>query len=475
MALPEKPPVVTILGHVDHGKTTLLDYIRKTKLAAKEIGEITQAIGAYQIEFKGKKITFIDTPGHAAFSEMRSRGAKVADIVVLVIAVNDGVMPQTLESIKIIKEANVPVIIALNKIDLPGASIDKVKTQLAENGVLVEGYGGNVVAVPLSAKTGQGVDQLLEMILLTAEMEELKADPAGTLEAEVIEAKADKFCGPVGTVVIKNGTLKKGDRLTADGVTAKVKLLKDEWGRAVSDAKPADPAQILGFTSLPAVGAVVRRLGEIPPEGEAAAVSQRPALAPKPEGKLSIILKADVAGSLEAILNCLPDEVQVAEAGVGEVTESDVLLAKTFGVGIYTFNLPLRGTVAKLAETEGVKVKSFRIIYDLLGDLEKRILKILEPTIDRKILGKAEIIAAFDIRGEKIAGARVLEGKINRNRPIVVQRDNQIIAETKVTSLKQEKQDINEAVVGTEFGIVFAGKVDFKEGDMILSYSLEEK
>jgi translation initiation factor IF-2 len=473
MALQKKPPVVAILGHVDHGKTTLLDFIRKTKLAAKEFGEITQAIGAYQIEFKGEKITFIDTPGHAAFTKMRSRGARVADVAVLVIAATDGVMPQTKESIKIIKEAKIPVVVALNKVDLPEASVDKVKGQLAENEVFVEGYGGNVVAVPLSAKTGQGVDQLLEMILLTAEIEELKADPEGELEAEVIEAKADKFCGPVASVIIKNGTLKKGDRLVADGVTAKVKLLKDEWGKAVEAALPADPVQILGFSPLPAVGAVACRLGETPraamPEAAKAALPE------KPEGKLRIILKADVAGSLEAILGCLPTEVQVIESGVGEATESNVLLAKTFGAEVYTFNLSLRGGVAKLAETEGVKIKDFKIIYELLENLEKRILKILEPTIDRKILGKAEVIAVFDIRGEKIAGARVLEGKINRGWPVVIQRDNKIVAETKIVSLKQQKQDINEAVVGIEFGVIFAGKVDFAVGDVILSFSLEEK
>lgn len=472
MALQKKPPVVTILGHVDQGKTTLLDFIRKTKLAAKEYGEITQAIGAYQIEFKKEKITFIDTPGHSAFSQMRSRGARVADIVVLVVAANDGVMPQTLESVQITKEANIPMIVAINKIDLPEVSVDKVKTQLAGNGVLVEGYGGKVVTVPLSAKTGQGVDQLLEMILLTAEIEELKADPEGELEAEVIEAKADKFCGPVATMIVKNGTLKKGDQIVADGVTAKIRLLRNEWAKAIELAQPADPAQVLGFSSLPAVGAIVSRLTETP---KPAAVAPKITLPKKLEGKIKMILKTDVAGSLEAILGCLPTEVQVVQSGVGEVTGSEVLLAKTLGAEIYTFNLALRGEVAKLAETEGVKVKNFRIIYDLLEDLERRILKMLEPTIDRKVLGKAEIIAVFDIRGERIAGARVLEGKINRNWPVVVQRDDKIIAETKIASLKQQKQDINEAVAGMEFGVVFAGKVDFNQGDMILSYSLEEK
>ncbi len=473
MALQKKPPVVTIMGHVDHGKTSLLDYIRKTKLVAKEFGEITQATSAYQIKFKGEKITFIDTPGHAAFSKMRGRGARVADIVVLVVSATDGVMPQTKESLKIIKEAKVPFVVAINKIDLPEASVDKVKAQLAENEVFVEGYGGNVVAVPISAKTGEGVDQLLEMILLTAELEGLKADPEGKLEAEIIESKADKFCGPVASLIIKNGNLKRGDQILADGIFGKVKMLKDEWGRLVEVAYPGDPVLILGFSSLPQVGSIV-----VPADSLSSAAPLPPikrlSSAREPgeeEARLKIILKADVLGSLEALSNCLPAEVQVMEKGVGEISESDVLLAKTMGVDIYAFNLSPDSNIQKLAETEKVEIKTFRIIYDLLKEIEERILKILEPTIDRKILGRAEIIAIFEMKGEKIAGSRVLEGKINKNQPVILERDGKILAETKIGSLKQQKQDINEATPGMEFGAVFSAKVDFKVGDVILSYS----
>ncbi len=475
MSLQKKPPVVTIMGHVDHGKTTLLDYLRKTKLAAKEFGAITQAIGAYQIEYKGEKITFIDTPGHAAFSKMRGRGARIADIVVLVVAANDGVMPQTKESLKIIKETDVPFIVAINKIDLPEASVDKVKTELAENEVLVEGYGGKTVAVPLSAKTGEGVDQLLEMILLTAEIEGLKADPAGKFEAEVIESKADKFCGPVATLIIKNGSLKKGDQIAAAGALAKVKMLRDEWGKVREAAYPGEPVLVLGFYHLPPVGAVVTALGE----AEAPSLTPSPAkLAPDQEAaepKLKIILKADVLGSLEALLGCLPSEIQVVEKGVGEISDSDVLLAKNWGADIYAFNLSARGDIKKLAETEKVKIKTYQTIYDLLKEAEERILKILEPTIDRKILGKAEIIATFEMKGEKIAGSRVLEGKINKSQPVILERGDKILTETKILSMKQQKQDVNEVAAGGELGMVLAGKVDFKPGDMILSYSLEEK
>jgi translation initiation factor IF-2 len=475
MAMQKKPPVVTIMGHVDHGKTTLLDYIRHSRLAAKEVGEITQAIGAYQIEFQGKKVTFIDTPGHAVFTQMRARGAKVADIVILVVAANDGVMPQTKESIRIIKEAGVPFIVAINKIDLPEASVDKVKGQLAENEVFVEGYGGDVVTVPISAKTGQGVDQLLEMIELTAEMATLQADPQASLEAIVIESKLDKFCGPVATLVVQSGTLKRGEEIRAGKVAGKVRMLKDEFGKAVKEALPADPALVLGFSELPPVGEVVVSAKETP---EVVEEEKKAALTPEiraEEGKkLKIILKADVAGSLEAILNCLPAEVEVIDQGVGAITESDVLLAKTLGAQIYGFNLSLSASVKKLAQTEKVRIKTYQIVYDLLKELEERVLKLLEPTIDREILGQAEILATFEMKGEKIAGARVIEGKINKGFPVFIKKGDQVI-ESKIVSLKQGKQDVNEVSAGEEFGVVLSGKVDFSEGDVISSYSLEEK
>jgi len=475
MALQKKPPVVTIMGHVDHGKTTLLDYIRKSKLTSKEFGEITQAIGAYQIEFGGDKITFIDTPGHEAFSKMRCCGAQVADIVVLVIAANDGVMPQTRECLKILKEVKTPFIIALNKVDLADASVEKVKTQLAEEEVFVEGFGGKVVAVPVSAKTGAGIDQLLEMILLTADMEELKADPEGNLEAIVIESKADKLCGPTASLIIKNGSLEKGDLIQAGQAFAKVKMLKNEWGKPEDKALPADPVQVLGFLTLPAVGSLVGRVSEIP---EVRAVAGERVALPKEnkaqEKKFKIILKVDVSGSLEAILGCLPQDVWVAEKSVGEITQSDVLLAKTLGAEIYGFNLGVNSEVQKLAQTEKVKIRTYRIIYDLLEDLQKPLGQ-AEVEETRKILGKAEILKIFEMGGERIAGCRVIEGKINKAFPVLLQEGEKALGETKIVSLKQQKQDINEATMGMEFGAIFAAKLDFQPADVVISFSLEEK
>jgi len=471
MAMQKKPPVVTIMGHVDHGKTTLLDFIRKTKLVAKEYGEITQAIGAYQIQVGGEKLTFIDTPGHEAFSKMRSWGAMVADLVVLVVAADDGVMPQTKESLQIIEEAKTPFLVAINKIDLPGVSLDKVKTQLAEAGVLVEGFGGKVVAVPISAKTGEGIDQLLEMILLTAEMTGLTADPEGQLEAVVIESKMDKFCGPVASLIVRNGTIKKGEVVSVGNVLAKVKMLKDEWGKSKEVAYPGDPVQVLGFSSLPEVGSLVTSAkDEIPSQIKTVPRELSLGRQEPKEGKIKIILKADVSGSLEAILGSLPKEVSVVEAGVGEITDSDVFLAKTVNADIYAFNLSLDSNLQKLAETENVEVKNFRLIYDLFKNIEERIMK---PEIERKILGKAEIQAIFEMKGEKIAGCKVVEGRINRSLPVVLKREEKIISETKIISMRQQKQDISEAETGAEFGVVFAGEVDFRVGDVILSYSLE--
>lgn len=473
MAMQKKPPVVTIMGHVDHGKTTLLDYIRQTKLAAKEFGEITQAIGAYQAEINGQKITFIDTPGHEAFSEMRARGAKVADIVVLVISAVDGVMPQTKESIKTILDSQTPFIIAINKTDLPEASIDRVKSQLAEEGVLVEGYGGKVVTLPISAKTGEGVSQLLEMIQLTAEMADLKADPEGEFQAEVAESKADKNCGCLTTLIIENGTLRIGDLIKAGGVTAKVKALRNELGKTVLAVYPGDPVVVLGFTALPPVGSLVSALGKDDINTGSEKKTVLPPKEEEAEKKLLIILKADLLGSLEAILGCLPDDVLVIDKSVGEINESDIMMAKTLKADVYGFNLTPSANVIKLAETEKVKIKNYKIIYDLLKNIEERILKIMEPTIDRKVWGKAEILQVFEMRGEKVAGARVLEGKINKSFPVLVQRDSQILLETRFASLKQQKQDVNEVPTGAEFGAVLAKKVDFMPGDMLISYSLE--
>lgn len=462
MSLQKKPPVVTIMGHVDHGKTTLLDFIRKTKLASKEFGEITQSIGAYQISIGNQKITFIDTPGHKAFSQMRCRGAQAADLIVLVVAANDGVMQQTKESIEIIKEAKIPFIVAINKIDLPEASVEPIKKQLSESQVFVEGYGGDVVTVPISAKTGEGVDQLLEMILLTAELQDLKADPQGIFEACVIESRADKFCGPLIDLIVKNGSLKKGDSIQIDGTIAKVKMLRDEWGKIKEIALPSDPVQVLGFSCLPKAGTK-------------ALEKEAPAEKNSEENKktLKIILKADVLGSLEAIFGCLPKEIEVVEKSSGEITQSDIMLAKTLRAEIYGFNTPISTNIVKLAETEKVSVKSYRIIYDLLKDLEERLKAPAKDQKNYTVLGKAEILAIFEMKGEKIAGGRVLEGKINKNSPVVVEREGVELGRVKIVSLKEQKQDINEAAAPSEFGAILTGKLDFREGDMLLSVSLE--
>jgi len=472
MALGEKPPVVTIMGHIDHGKTTLLDYIRKSRQAEKEVGGITQSIGAYQIKVNGEKITFIDTPGHEAFTKMRSRGAQVADFVVLVVAANDGVMPQTKESIRIIQETQTPFLVAINKIDLPEASPEKVKSQLAELGVLVEGYGGEIVAVPLSAKTGQGVDQLLEMILLLAKMAELKADPEASLEAFVIEAKADRFCGPLVNLIIKNGTLKKGDLIQAGEIVGKVKMIRNDLGQPSDQALPGDPVQVLGFPELPPVGSIVTPAKVCPQASLTKCLSENKINLPKDEeGILKIILKTDVLGSLEALENCLPEKVCVLSGSVGEITESDILLAKTLGADIYGFNLPLPGHLQKLAKTEKVRVVTFKIIYDLLKDLEDRFT--VNKTPQPQVLGKAKILAIFEMKEGKVAGCRVEEGKISKNKPVIIQRGESVLGETKIVSLKEKKQDINEVEAGCEFGAIFADKLDFQVGDVVLSVNLE--
>ncbi len=467
-----RPPIVTIMGHVDHGKTSILDKIRQSDVASKEVGAITQAIGAYQITWKNKKITFLDTPGHEAFLKMRSRGAQIADLVVLVIAANDGVMPQTKESIKIIQESKTPFLIAVNKIDLPEASLDKIKGQLAEMEILVEGYGGNIVTVPVSAKTGAGIEQLLEMILLTAEMEELKADPQGELEADIVEAKKDQSCGPLVTLIIKNGTLKKGDLLMAQGVYGKAKLIRDDKGKSIDEAVLSQPVEVLGFEGLPPVGAKVKLA-----KGETVTATPKASIQPTKElseeekaKRLRIILKADSEGSLEAIFGSLPSEVEIISSGVGEINESDILLAKSCGAKIFGFNLRLSGSVKRLAEEEKIKIFTFQIIYDLLKQLEEMILKIMEPTIDRNVLGKAEIIAEFEAKDAKVAGAKVVSGRINRTDKVCLERAGQIIGETKLKSLKHQTQDINQADNGTEFGAIFDPPVKFQKGDLIIAW-----
>jgi len=461
-----RPPIVVVLGHVDHGKTSLISKIKKLDLTKKEAGGISQQIGAYQVA----GITFIDTPGHVAFAKMRTRGAKVADLAILVVAADEGVKPQTRESFKYIQEAKIPYLVAINKIDLPNVNVDWVKANLAENNILVEGYGGEAVAVPVSAKTGRGLKQLLEMILLLAAMNPLEGGPNGELEGVVIESKLDPKRGQLATVLIRNGQLKEGDEVWVEAVKVKVKALFDEAGRRVKRALPSQPVQVLGFTQAPPVGArVCTSPTDIVKKKQPADESLKKEVT---DSKLKIILKADTAGALEAILDSFPSEVRVIESGVGEISSSDVILAGTTGAWVLGFNVGLSGAVKKLAQTEKVKVKTYRIIYDLLDAVEKQVLEMLEPTINEEVLGKAEVIAEFTIKRERIAGCRVIKGRISRQDHFHLKRGTKILGDGRIKSLRIGKKDVEQVEKGDEFGMVLAGGLDFAVGDVLIFYSL---
>ncbi len=470
-----RPPVVTVMGHIDHGKTSLLDRIRQTNIASREAGGITQNIGAYQIEYPLKdkskrKITFIDTPGHAAFSQMRARGAQVTDIVVLVVAADDGVQVQTKECLDHIKNAQVPFLVAINKIDLATASIDKVKGELVEAGVAPEDYGGDVVTIPLSAKTGQGVDDLLEMILLMTDLKDLKADLNADFEGVVIESLMDKQIGPTATVLVNQGILKPGMEIFAETTPAKVRGMINEKNQKVTQALPGDPIRIIGFSAVPSVG---NKVTTIKMSSEAEEKKVNPSAPENEEEKqtLNAIFKADTQGVLEAILNSLPSEVNVISKSVGEITDTDVFLAKAGKAEIFAFNVKVSLGAKKLAEQEGVKIRNYKIIYDLLEELEKIILKMMEPTIDEKTYGKAEVIADLEFNKKRVAGCRVLEGKIVKKEKTHLMRSGKIIANTRISSMKHLKDDIEEAQKGQEFGAIFSPQLDFEIGDMLLSYS----
>ncbi|MDP3996020.1 MAG: GTP-binding protein [bacterium] len=462
------PPVVAVLGHVDHGKTTLLDTIRKTHVAQRETGGITQGIGAYKIEFKGKNITFIDTPGHAAFSKMRQLGGQASDIVILVVAADDGVMPQTLESIRYIQEAGVPYIVAVNKIDLPGADIERVKKQLSQNGVLLENYGGDVVAQPISAKSGQGVDDLLDMILLIAEMNEIGGDPEGALAGVVIESKKDK-AGSLATIVVKNGTLKVGDQISAGENNCKVKGLLDELGKKLSEIGPGEAAEVLGFTSPPAVGSEIVKAGVLE-KGTSSQFVQSSKISEEDEKKYKIFLRADTTGSMGALLGSLPPEAVVVGQGVGEVTESDVISSQGLGAKIYTFRVKVPSSVSKLATSEKVEIKSYDLIYKFLEDLEKDIYAKAEKEED-KILARAEIVAEFFIEGKRVAGGRVLEGVLRLSQSVRLKRNEKVVGEAKISSLQYRARSVKEVKAKEEFGVFFDPLLDFKVGDVLISYA----
>ena len=457
-----RAPIVTVLGHVDHGKTSLLDAIRKTSVGAREAGGITQSIGASQVVTKdGSKITFIDTPGHAAFSKMRGRGAAVADIALLVVDASDGVKPQTIESLNLIKEAKIPYIVVATKSDLPSANSEIVLGQLEKEGVTFEGRGGDVPLVSVSAKKGEGLENLLTVIILLSQVKEVKGSPEGALVAPVIETSKDKR-GVNVSIVVRDGRLKVGDTIFSDNEFTKIRGLFNDKGRPINEVLPGESALLLGFTKLPEVGIVLRS------EDVAFGLTKEPTPKLKIEkGKIPILVKAKNAGALEALLSGIPPDVTVIDARVGDVFGSDVLDAKGKGVGrIYAFESYASPTVLKLAESEGVKIQSFEVIYKLFEDIQNLVKGGTE-----EVLGKAEILASFPYEKKKVAGSKVIEGIISKTGKFKIVRGNKIVGEAKAISMKKGKGDINEAKTSEEFGIIFDKELAFEIGDMILSVS----
>ena len=484
MAVQSRPPVITIMGHVDHGKTSLLDYIRKSHITDREAGGITQHIGAYQIDFKGTKLTFIDTPGHAAFNKMRQRGAQVTDIVVLVVAANDGVKPQTIESIRHIKEANVPVIVAINKIDLPNVFPDMAKAQLAEHDILVQGYGGEVDTVELSAKTGKGVDTLLETLVAMSELTEFTADPDAPLEAVVIESFKDSRRGSVASVIVRQGTLKPRQDVSTLTAQGRVRMLSNEKGESMQQVTPGSPAEIIGFKEVPEVGEIVhdqsREYAAAPEvEEETEEVAVQPfdfasMLNEKP--KLQLIIKADVSGTLEAITQTLDEEsVQVLAAGVGQLTEGDIDLAQPSEAVIIAFHIKVPKQMKQYAKDHGVRIKSYDVIYHLIEDLQKQMLKLMDSSIDEVITGEAEIQQIFEMKGERIAGIKVKTGQIKKSDLLHLRRAEEVIANPVIKSMMHGKIETELVPTKGEAGFTFKNRrIDFQVGDTIIAYTIAD-
>ncbi len=499
--LEPRPPVVTIMGHVDHGKTTLLDYIRQSNIVAGEAGGITQHIGAYQVTLpNGKQITFIDTPGHEAFTAMRARGAQVTDIVVLVVAADNAVMPQTVEAINHALAANVPIIVAINKIDKPEANPDKIKQQLAERGILVEDWGGKYQCVEISAKYGKNVDLLLEKILLEAEIMDLKANPKKSARGVVIESRLDKGRGPIGTVLVQNGTLKIGDPFVAGTTFGRVRAMFDERGNRVEIAKPSTPVQVIGFDNLPEAGdsfvvvkdektarEIANRRSQLKREQrfrQLRAISLDKLSEQIKEGKvkeLPIIIKADVNGSVEALSDSLMKlsneevKVRIIHRAVGAISESDVLLAQASGAIIIGFNVRPTSAAKKLAESESVEIRLYNIIYNVINDVKSALEGMLEPEKREEILGTAEVRETFKIaKVGTVGGCFVTEGKILRNARARLIRNGIVIYDGKIASLKRFKDDVKEVEAGLECGIALENYNDIKVGDIIEAYNILE-
>jgi translation initiation factor IF-2 len=499
-ALVLRPPIVTVLGHVDHGKTTLLDAIRETRVVEGEAGGITQHIGAYQVEAQGRKITFLDTPGHEAFTAMRARGAMVTDIAVLVVAADDGVMPQTKEAIAHARAAQVPIVVALNKIDKPTANPDRVKQELADNGLLIEEYGGDVMCVPVSAKLRRGISDLLDSILLVADIDPLMANPAGHCVGTVIEARLDKARGPMATLLIQNGTLRVGDGIVTGETSGKIRAMYDDKGQPISAALPATPAVVLGLADVPVAGDTFSvEVDERTARGIAAERQERKraeavTAAPKATSletifaqaetgqtkELNLILKADVQGSIEPIVNSLEklgDEklhVKLLHQATGNITESDVMLAVASRAIILGFAVVVDPAAQRIAEVEGVDIRIYSIIYNLVEDVQKALTGLLEPVYREVVTGHAEVRAVFRItKVGKVAGCYVTDGELTRNSMVRIKRGDSVLREDRLTSLKRFQEDVSEVKTGFECGLNLGNFNDFEVGDIIEAYKKE--
>lgn len=498
--LKPRPPIITVMGHVDHGKTSLLDAIRKTNVTSSESGGITQHIGASEVKVNGQKIVFLDTPGHEAFTAMRARGAHVTDIAVLVVAADDGVMPQTIESISHAKAAGVPIIVAINKMDKPAANPDRVKQELSEHNVLVEDWGGDVITVPVSAKSGDGIMNLLEMILLQAEVLELKANPSRLAMGSVIEARLDKAKGPVATLLVTNGTLESGQSIVAGTSAGRIRLMTDFRGKTIKKAGPATAVEILGLTDVPQAGdefnavkedKIARDIAEKRKEklreevlAKNSSTTLEKLFSQIQEGdvkELNLIIKGDVQGSIGALVASLEklnnDEVKVniIHTGVGTVTESDIMLAGTSGAVIIGFNVRPSTAVQTLADRESIEIRTYRVIYDVIDDVENAMKGMLDPEYKEEILGKVEIRNTFKVPNVGIiGGAYVIEGKVQRNAEVRLVRDGIVIHEGKISSLKRFKDDAKEVAQGYECGIGIENYNDIKDGDLIECFHMVE-
>lgn len=498
--LKPRPPVVTVMGHVDHGKTSLLDSIKKTHVTQSEAGGITQHIGAYTVNLSGKKITFLDTPGHEAFTSMRLRGAQTTDIAVLVVAADDGVMPQTIEAISHARSADVPIIVAITKIDKPEGNSERVKQELMNENLVPEEWGGDTIVVGVSSKSGEGIDELLEMILLVAEMRELKANPNRRAIGTIIEANLDKAKGPMATILIKNGTLRFGDAIVSGTCSGRIRAMEDDKGKKVKKAGPSMPVVILGLNDVPNAGdtiyavkddktakAIADKNTEISREKRLSQTTKISLdnlfekISEEDVKELNIVVKGDVKGSVEALnqslLKLSTEEVKISviHSGVGGINESDVTLASASNAIVIGFNVRPNINAIELAKTEDVEIRTYRVIYEIINDIEQAAKGMLDPDIVEEILGRCEIRQTFKLpNNQMVAGVYVLSGKILRNSKVKVLRDDVVIHEGDIASLKRFKDDAKELATGFEGGLVVDGFNDIKEGDLLESYILKE-